>query len=380
MATDPVIDFDALLAEIPGENPAGADLSATGLYAELSELRREDEDGNMGEWELRERKTANWNKLIKVASDTLATKSKDLRVTPFLCEALVRQHGMAGLRDGLRLTRELQEKFWDNFYPPLMPPDGDDDEGGIEVRVAAIGKLDRMLPLPVKFTKVTKHKLGSVPYNHTDWETVRYMEFELKGKMTSDGQDAYALAVAEGKPTGEDFAKAVAGTPRSFYENFAADLDAASEEIKLLNDASQARYAEAEQVPYLSDLAKVMEKFEEMLGEIEKVHGPLRAVAPGETGETGTAGTSPAGPARMIPGEGLPMQPMDREDALQRLRAVAGYFRKAEPHSPVTYLVERAIAWAAMPLDQWLAEIVKDEASLSHIRETLGVRAVVSGS
>lgn len=68
------------------------------------------------------------------------------------------------------------------------------------------------------------------------------------------------------------------------------------------------------------------------------------------------------------------MQPVDREDALERLRAVAGYFRKAEPHSPVTYLVERAIAWAAMPLDQWLAEVVKDEGSLAHIRETLGVR------
>ena len=64
---------------------------------------------------------------------------------------------------------------------------------------------------------------------------------------------------------------------------------------------------------------------------------------------------------------------VNRNDAIDALREVASYFRHHEPHSPVAYLLERAVAWANMPLEEWLAEVVRDESTLSSIRERVGL-------
>ena len=56
-----------------------------------------------------------------------------------------------------------------------------------------------------------------------------------------------------------------------------------------------------------------------------------------------------------------------------RLTEVANFFRQTEPHSPVSYLVERAIKWSQMPLDAWLASVIKDGTVLDALRDTLGI-------
>ena len=56
-----------------------------------------------------------------------------------------------------------------------------------------------------------------------------------------------------------------------------------------------------------------------------------------------------------------------------RLEEVAAYFRANEPHSPVAYLLDRAVKWGNMPLDRWLQEVVKDKNVLGELNETLGL-------
>ena len=53
--------------------------------------------------------------------------------------------------------------------------------------------------------------------------------------------------------------------------------------------------------------------------------------------------------AAFIPGD-VSLAPQSRADALHGLAAVAQYFRHTEPHSPLAYLIERAIRWGEMPL------------------------------
>ena len=64
-------------------------------------------------------KSPTWPAVIEMATEALTTKSKDLQITVWLVEALVKQHGFAGLRDGLQLLRELQERFWPSLYPAV---------------------------------------------------------------------------------------------------------------------------------------------------------------------------------------------------------------------------------------------------------------------
>jgi type VI secretion system protein ImpA len=62
-----------------------------------------------------------------------------------------------------------------------------------------------------------------------------------------------------------------------------------------------------------------------------------------------------------------------RAQALQQLRDVAAFFRRTEPHSPVAYLAEKAVKWGDMPLHEWLRKVVKDQGSMSHLHELLGI-------
>jgi type VI secretion system protein ImpA len=65
--------------------------------------------------------------------------------------------------------------------------------------------------------------------------------------------------------------------------------------------------------------------------------------------------------------------PRTREQALQQLRDVAAFFRRTEPHSPVAYLAEKAVSWGDMPLHEWLRKVVKDQSSMAHLQELLGL-------
>src|SRR5262249_15182485 len=105
----PVIDLEALLAPIPGENPAVEALIYAETYDMLKEACRAEDVLEQGEWK-REIKTANWPAVIEIATDALTTKTKDLQIAAWLVEALVKQHRFPGLRDGLRLFSGLQEQ------------------------------------------------------------------------------------------------------------------------------------------------------------------------------------------------------------------------------------------------------------------------------
>jgi type VI secretion system protein ImpA len=83
-----------------------------------------------------------------------------------------------------------------------------------------------------------------------------------------------------------------------------------------------------------------------------------------EGGASGAAGRS-GGAAGSVQG---------RRDALRRLAEIAAFFQRTEPHSPVAYLVQRAVKWGNMPLDGWLEDVIKDETVLGALRETLGLQ------
>ena len=41
---------------------------------------------------------------------------------------------------------------------------------------------------------------------------------------------------------------------------------------------------------------------------------------------------------------------LEQEDAFRVLTSVADYFRRTEPHSPISFLLERAVRWGRLPL------------------------------
>ena len=145
MSSEEVLDFGALLAPIPGDNAAGEDLredfTPDSVYRRIRAARSEARDAERrvvfdDEEDVSAGEPANWRPILDLAPQVIGERSKDLEVTALLIEALAREHGYAGLRDGFRLARELVERFWDDLYP--LP----DEDDGLYARVAPLAGLN----------------------------------------------------------------------------------------------------------------------------------------------------------------------------------------------------------------------------------------------
>jgi type VI secretion system protein ImpA len=63
-----------------------------------------------------------------------------------------------------------------------------------------------------------------------------------------------------------------------------------------------------------------------------------------------------------------------REQAFRQMTEIAEYFRKTEPHSPVSYLLEKAVRWGNMPLHELMQELISDESTRTRFSELTGVK------
>ena len=367
-----VTDIEALLAPIPGDNPAGVSLQYAGLYDEINEARREDEDLSQGEWK-RDRKIADWRRVVTLTSDALTNRTKDLQVGAWLVEALVKTRGFEGLRDGFIIMRGLLERFWDGAYPEV-------DEGDLEGRANAIAWLERPVVLP-KLPRAIKDCVISggvtgLTCSYLHYEQSR--EFDIPERMEDlDSEEIRQItelkrrAADEGKITSEQWRVAKGATPRAFYEETQSLLAQCWTEFHSLDQAIDGKFGR-----YAPSLSMVKKSLDEVRTFVEKIVKEKRILEPDLTDEafddiaTGGGDTESASDPGLI----LPAGPIQtRQEALKRLAEVAGFFRRTEPHSPVSYLVQRAIKWGQMPLESWLQEVIKNDGVLDQLRETLGL-------
>ena len=356
-----IIDIEALLRPIAGDNTSGANIRRLPVFDDMRQARRADDTLSKGDWQ-HKAKVAEWSKVVELATSALANQSKDLQICAYLSEALVHLYGFVGLRDGLKTMRGLHESFWDTVYPEL-------DGTNMMARGNALSWLDKSLEVPLKSVSLTKCGSGT-EYNYLDWtDSIR---FDFPEDMTSLPADAYerltqlqAQAVAEMKTTGADWRKAKGQTPRAFYEETYAVLNQCWDEFQKLDHLMDEKFTF--QTPGLGAIKKSLDEIrtlvEKIVEEKRKLEPDL-VVPPAET-----SGLEGVAEANMSAG---PLH--SRQEALQRLAEVARYFEATEPHSPVAYLVQRAIKWGQMPLEVWLEDVIKDGSVLNHLKETLGIK------
>jgi type VI secretion system protein ImpA len=360
MPSPEIIDVAALLAPIPGENPAGESIRYTDVYDSIQEARRADDELPMGEWQ-REIKTADWPVVIRLASDALAGKSKDLQISAWLAEALIKRHGFTGLRDSLRLLREIQENFWENLFPQI-------EDGDLEFRAGPLEWLNEKLPIYIKEVPLTQ---GEIAYSCHHWEESRMVD-----NLGRQSQEAMAAAIAEGKITGEQFQKGVDATPRQFYETLFEDLSESKDELSKLEKIVDEKFGRA--APSLLGVRKAIEECHALVnGIVKKKRGQDPSYRPEAADSDAAAGEQlNRGAESMSRGDGTnwASEPRSREEAFERLAQIAAYLKRVEPQHPVSYLLERAVRWTKMPLEQWLGEVIRNEEVLNHLRDTLGIQ------
>ena len=329
-----------LLAPIAGDNPSGVDLYYDKVFDQIKESRREDEDDlPEGDWERTQKKKADHRAVIKLAGETLAKKSKDLRLAGWLVESQLRMESFSVLAPGIELLRALQESFWPTFYPII-------EEGGdLELRMLTVETVTGLIAAAARKVPLTKSGLS-----FEDYLAAHVVGYE-KDATTDAKQEARKDAIDHGRLTAEDFDHAFAATPKSFYVDANAALAESLEATEQLDQFQQQAYGDNS--PNLSKLqnglAEVHQIAELLLNERRKTEpDPVPAAekpAPGATGEAREPGQTEEGSEGEASGEPTRRRVVASgqlgrtDDAYALVVESAEFLFQKDPSSPVPYLV-----------------------------------------
>lgn len=386
MASAVTLDIASLLTPAEGQ-PSGPELRYSSdkdkkLYYAVRDARKKAVDAerrvydfaSMGDEERKVQpglpEPADWESVRRYSVEALG-KSKDLWIVAWLIEALTRLHGFAGLREGVLLAHQLCESFWDDIHP--QP----NKEDGLQTRFAQLAGLDGgsssegtliapIMNLPITASDATGH------FSLADFKDAS----ELERKDPSIRR----RRVEEGAVTLDAFNQAVAETSVEFFLKLLDDLKGAGQAFAdftaLLREKEEKYRADGGQ-PFLPPSSKIREVLDECL---RQCRGMTKDILPklgsqdegldSGAGSVGHAGSSNQGAdTRSLAG----LSVETRQEAFQTLLRVSDYFRRTEPHSPISYALEQVVRWGNMSLPQLLAELVSDRSTREEIFKRAGI-------
>jgi type VI secretion system protein ImpA len=335
-----LLDVDALLAPIAGENPAGTDLRYAPVYDKIRGARKAAESD--------ERDAAAWESVKRLLADAIRSQSKDLQLGAWLVEAAVRRHGFEGAGAGLLLLARLIDGYWENLYPAI---EADEDEP-LGFRGSVLEGLDDRLSSVLKNVPLTDR-------------TSAYGVLHYEASQVTDKVKKAAL-VEQGWPTSEQFDAEIDGASTSFIDRTMAAVGQARASLDTLESICEQWFVwppagndrSAVSVTF-GDTRQVLETGRWLMERTAKRRGPIQP-APSPSPQPVVSVKSiervdevtPA-PAREEPvREPALARPSaavtSREAAVQQLRSLITFLREDNDLNPLPYLLARSIAFAQL--------------------------------
>lgn len=371
-------DLETLLAPLDGDAPQGTDIredfSAQSPYSRLRDARSNARDAE------RQAESPDpdgpppvdpgplWRGLRELGLKVIAETAKDIEVAAWITEAYVRSHGLIGLAAGVRLITGLSEQYWDDVFP--LP-----DDYGMETRVAPVTGLNGhdgngSLRQPLFQLKL---------FDRPDGTSLALYQYRASVQLASlDAARQQQRIEAGAIPFGdiEKEARSVGVRPlRRLREEATEALEAWEAMSTLLDDKAG---ADAPSTSHTRDLLRE-------LIEIADRYAPADAAAGATDDATGAVASAPAGgfvgqmPAggMMVAGAGFAVPATavaNREDALKALENIATFFRKTEPHSPLSYTLDEAVRRGRLTWPELLEEVIADRDARNAVLSSLGIK------
>ncbi len=351
-----VIDIEPLLTPISDTEPSGVWLKFDSIYDQIKEARREDEHiGDQGVWETKQKK-ADWPTVRRLCSDALKKQTKDLWIAVWLLESWTATDYYDGLISGLNLLNRLCVEFWDTMYPEI-------EDGDVEYRVSPIAWLGEKHVYKIKFLPLTSPRSGGVSLTILDREIA--LEFDKTQQKKPAILDEINMSV---QMTLEKFNLSERDTPDNYYLELKDKITCIIGMIDALEQELNARCGN--DAPSMRAFKKPLEDALQFVKSTLKRRGLIIE----DIGSTVIRPMDKGSKIMIDP----PTRPEDgivqsRDAAYKQIQTATEYLKKAEPHSPVPYLIERALKWGSMSLPQLLGELVADESNRSTILGLLGI-------
>ncbi|NOI25115.1 ImpA family type VI secretion system protein [Vibrio mediterranei] len=384
-----MIETDRLLTPISEESPTGAYLKLNrSAYRSLrnnynaaqSSFRQliETPDASSDKALLDANQT-NWQQLRESTFDALTQSSKDIELLGwYISSQLFTAHPYQNLADSTKVLTGFIDQFWTRLHPtlPANKIKSDDDQGKAkeltEFRIKPLLQLvgesndSTALFMPLQLISLIEEitlgdylraeRSGSLA-ELKDKALLRFSsEVEQTVRLLADSYHNFnqaELAIAKQ-------CQQVGVTPINFRfikANIADSINA----IRYLTEEKFAQW------PLDDNLNPRQEEVEVAATPYQEPVQTAKIVAP-------AAATSQVQTTVPMTQPFSLDQVTNRDQAFQHIREISEFFKETEPHSPISFLLERAIRWGYMNLPELLEEMTDGNRSvMQHINQLTGM-------
>ncbi|MEN3970791.1 type VI secretion system protein TssA [Acinetobacter sp. BWR-L5] len=366
------LEIEPLLSPISSDQPCGQDLSFSNEFHAIKIAKTQDDPLlDQGDW-VAEPKQADWHFVEQKSIELLTGKSKDLRLLGWLLEAWSNLYGFEGTAKALELMHRTLNEYWTQLHPEIEDEDLDQRLGLLQ------GSINHLIPL------IKQVAIVNVPsFSLSDYEALLRQKNHLLKQVESYTDDANSSQILE------QFEQSLFNTSKSFqyqnYQHFSAIL-AEWSILKSVLDTLMGLDA-----PSFASIDTQLENIHTSLKKLYKTDVFTQPVMATQTSESSAAATITTQALSFTqhkeqeidmntvhPSKGFQVQPQNhlanREQAMRVLQEISDYFQANEPHSPVSYMLQKTIKWSQMPLHEWLNQVIKNENPLHNVQELLGVQ------
>lgn len=366
------LEIEPLLSPISSDQPCGQDLSFSNEFHAIKIAKTQDDPLlDQGDW-VAEPKQADWHFVEQKSIELLTGKSKDLRLLGWLLEAWSNLYGFEGTAKALELMHRTLNEYWTQLHPEIEEEDLDQRLGLLQ------GSINHLIPL------IKQVAIVNVPaFSLSDYEALLRQKNHLLKQVESYTDDANSSQILE------QFEQSLFNTSKSFqyqnYQHFSAIL-AEWSILKSVLDTLMGLDA-----PSFAAIDTQLENIHTSLKKLYKTDVFTQPVMATQTSESSAAATITTQALSFTqrkeqeidmntvhPSKGFQVQPQNhlanREQAMRVLQEISDYFQANEPHSPVSYMLQKTIKWSQMPLHEWLNQVIKNENPLHNVQELLGVQ------
>lgn len=344
--------YDRLIQPITQTNPVGEDIrnsaNSLPLYMQLKANRlqlRSEENKQLNEGNTLIFNMQGWEGVCSVATDLLTNYSKDIEIAALLLEAKVRLEGFAGLSQGLSIINELIIKYGSDLFPSIEPKD-------LNQKFTALAALSGdsvpgVLIAPLYFCDLIK-----------DSKNKTYNGWEIKSLLQQSSKNLPENITKSFLEKSEHISKMI----NDINGDYLLKVDEQLTDCSLNFDSLNTTLASFDlQALNMRNLQKALAYFSSLITSILEIRNSQTSTVVEDNYDIKAAGS---GNTNSDKSSVLAINPekLNYEDAINLLRVLVDFFRDTEPHSPVSYVLERALKWTALPLPELLTKMLSTEA------------------
>lgn len=362
------LELDTLLNPISEHATFGEDLSFSNEFHDIKKAKTKDDPLlELGDW-VAEPRQANWAFVADTSSKLLTEKTKDIRLLIWISEAWSNLYGFTGIWKSLELSHRMLDLYWLGIHPEM-------DDGDLDQRLGLLQGLVNQLPILLKNVPI----VSAQPfYSLFDYESFLHKQNNrLKHADDNEPSDGSVL---------EQFDQALLSTSKTIqyqnYQEFSQVIthwETLKEVLDRLMELDGPSYANVDS--QLQHIQKTLRKIYKADAFDQQINATQQTETNNATSahENVTSTQEIVAPI-MTTHSQQSFQPapqshlQNREQAMQVLQEIADYFQANEPHSPVSYMLQKTIKWSQMPLHEWLAQVIKNDNPLEAVHELLGVQ------